>query len=200
MGDDVAGDEALLADGLGGEVAGKAVEVHAQAAGVGTLVATGEEGGDDAREDIAAASRRHTAVARGTELHMTVGETEGGVMALENDVALEMARKFAGTVEPLIAVGAGSARQTVQFLGVGREDEVARQLLHPGTVTGEDVDGIGIDDEGMARAAQLGDEGDGGGLVDAESRTYAYGIILVSLHRLAEDRLVGIHLQNSLGH
>ena len=75
--DEIAGDEAFLAQVLDGEVAGKTMEVHTDAGSICLLVAASQKSGDDACKHIAPARRSHTAVARRAELYLTIRMTEG---------------------------------------------------------------------------------------------------------------------------
>ena len=58
--DEIAGDEAFLAQVLDGEVAGKTMKVHTDAGSICLLVAASQKSGDDACKHIAAARRSHT--------------------------------------------------------------------------------------------------------------------------------------------
>lgn len=80
--DDIAGHEALLAQIFGRQIARKTMEMHAQTAGIGAVVAPGQQAGDDARQHVAAASRGHAAVARARKLNFAVGVAEGRIVAL----------------------------------------------------------------------------------------------------------------------
>ena len=75
--DEIAGDEAFLAQVLDGEVAGKTMKVHTDAGSIYLLVAASQKSGDDACKHIATARRSHTAVARRAELNLTIRMTEG---------------------------------------------------------------------------------------------------------------------------
>ena len=124
--DEIAGDEAFLAQVLDGEVAGKTMEVHTDAGSICLLVAASQKSGDDTCKHIAAARRSHTAVARRAELHLTIRMTEGREMALQQDVAVQTVGKLACLVEALGAVAAGDASQTVKLSRMWSEDEVLR--------------------------------------------------------------------------
>ena len=75
--DEIAGDEAFLAQVLDGEVAGKTMKVHTDAGSIYLFVAASQKSGDDACKHIATARRSHTTVARRAELHLTIRMTEG---------------------------------------------------------------------------------------------------------------------------
>ena len=108
--------------------------------------------------------------------------------------------QFDGLVKALHAVAAGVASQSVQFSWMRSEDDVLRQLLHPGTMTRQDVECISIYHRRTGGSSQLGYQGDGGGFVGAQTWTYAHGAIVVGVHRFAEDGFLGIHLEHRFRH
>ena len=121
-------------------------------------------------------------------------------MTLQYDVALQALSQFYGLVKTLHAVAAGVASQSVQFSWMRSEDDVLRQLLHPGTMTRQNVECIGIYHGRTGGSSQLGYQGDGGGFVGSQTRTDAHGAVVVGIHRFAEDGFLGIHLEHRFRH
>ena len=121
-------------------------------------------------------------------------------MTLQQDVAMQTVGKLACLEEALGAVAAGDACQTIQLPRVRSVDEVLRQLLHPGTVTGKDIECIGIHHNRTGASSELGNQGDGTSLAGSQSRTDAHGVVIFRIYRFAEDGFLCIHLQYRLGH
>ena len=176
------------------------MKVHTDAGGICLLVAASQKGGDDARKHIATARRSHTAVARRAELYLTIRMTEGREMTLQQDVAMQAVGKLTCLEETFGAIAAGDASQTIQFPRMRSVDEVLRQLLHPGTVTGKDIECIGIHHYRTGASSELGNQGDGCSLAGSQSRTDAHGVVIFRIYRFAEDGFLCIHLQHRLGH
>ena len=130
---------------------------------------------------------------------MAVGQAQRRVVPLEQHVALQALGEVAGFHEALVAVAAG-AFKTVELLGVGCHDDALGQLLKPGAVVGEDVDGVGIAYQRALGAPQLGDDGDGGLLAGAQSGTYAHGVEVLGVDSLGEGGLLTVELQYRLGY
>ena len=198
--DEVACEEALFADVANGEVARQSVQIHAQLAGFGLLVASCQESGDDAGEDVSAACCGHSGVACGVEDDVSVGQAEGGVVAFQDDECSEVCGQVACFGESVVAVVAGSAVDAVELGGVGRHDDAFGQLLHPRAMVGEDVECVGVEHDGARCAAYLRDEGDGRVLVGSDARAYSHCVEILRLHCLREASLLVVHLEHSLGH
>ena len=64
----------------------------------------------------------------------------------------------------------------------------------------QDVQRIGIYHGRTGGSSQLGYQGDGGGFVGSQTRTYAHGAIVVGVHRFAEDGFLRIHLEHRFRH
>ena len=67
-------------------------------------------------------------------------------------------------------------------------------------MTRQDVQRIGIYHRRTGGSSQLGYQGDGGGFVGSQTRTYAHGTVVVGIHRFTEDGLLRIHLQHRFRH
>ena len=130
---------------------------------------------------------------------MSVGQAEGRMVTFQDDESLKALRKGAGLHELLVAVGAVTL-ETFQFLGVGGEDDTLRHLLQPSTMIGQDVDGVGIDDNRTLTASDLCDYGDGRLLIGAQTWTDTQGVVVFRLDGLREDGLVAVELNDSLRH
>lgn len=85
--DDVRGGETLSSEAFGSEVAGESVQPYCRYAGVLLAVAPCQQSRQYAGEHVAASCRRHAGIAGVVEEHLSVGQTDGGVVAFEHDVA-----------------------------------------------------------------------------------------------------------------
>ena len=54
------------------------------------LVAACQESGDNACEHISASGRCHTGISRGVEDDISIGQAEGGVVALQYDIGVQV--------------------------------------------------------------------------------------------------------------
>ena len=118
-------------------------------------------------------------------------------MAFQDDVCLYPLCQVAGLRQPFEAVGR-VAFQAVELLGVGCQDDVLRQLLNPGVVVAEHVDGVGIADDGALRAAQLCYHGDARLFGGTQPRADAHCLEVIGLDRLREGGLLAVYLQHGL--
>ena len=73
------------------------------------------------------------------------------------------------------------------------------QLLHPGAVGSQHVEGVGIDYDGTLGTSDLRDHGDGRLFALAQSGTDAQGLVVVGIDNLREQDLVVGTQYHSLG-
>ena len=121
-------------------------------------------------------------------------------MTFQNDVGTEAFRHIASLRQSVVATVADAARQTIELSGMRRHDDALRQLLHPSTVVGKDVQGVGIDEDRTLRAPDLCDEGDGGVFLNADAGSHAYGIESLRVDGFGEVAVLVVHLQHGLRH
>ncbi len=129
------------------QIAGQAVQEHAQAGGPFGRVALRQQACQQARQHVAAAAGGHARIAGGVEPHAPCGRGDGRVCALQHDEDLPRARFFHQPVQSLEVILA-FAKKAPELAGVGREDAVWRQPVEQVGVVGHEVEGVGIDHEG----------------------------------------------------
>ena len=121
-------------------------------------------------------------------------------MTFQNDVGTEAFSHIASLRQSVVATVADAARQTIELSGMRRHDDALRQLLHPSTVVGQDVQGVGIDEDGTLRTPDLCDEGDGGVFLDADAGSHSNGIEGLRVDGFGEVAVLVVHLQHGLRH
>src|SRR5207249_8806822 len=84
--DDVAGDQRLLADALGGDVAREPVEVDGRLERHARGHPASEEGAEDSREDVARPAARHSGIPGRVHEDATLGVADHAPGAFEDDV------------------------------------------------------------------------------------------------------------------
>ena len=176
------------------------MQVHTHKAGIGLIVAARQQSGDDAGQHVAAARRRHAGIAGGIDDDATVGQTEGRIVPFQDNIGTQPLSHVARLGQSVVAAIAHAARETVELSRMGCHDDALRQLLHPCTVIGQDVQRVGIDEDGALRPPDLRDEGDGSVLLRADARAHAHGVEGLRVHRLREVAVLMVHLQHSLRH
>ena len=139
---------------MGSDVARQSVQVHSYHTGVLSFVTPGKQSCDDTCEYVTAASCCHSGIACGVEDDVTIGKTEGRVMTLEDDVAIDMFCEVTRLGESFVTVVA-VALESFEFLGMRREDDTLRQLLHPCPVVGQDVYRVSIGNDRTLCTSQL---------------------------------------------
>ena len=121
-------------------------------------------------------------------------------MAFQNDVGTEAFSHIASLRQSVVAAVADAARQAIELSGMRCHDDALRQLLHPSTVVGQDVQGVGIDKDGTLRAPDLCDEGDGGVFLNSDAGSHTYGIEGLRVDGFGEVAVLVVHLQHGLRH
>lgn len=126
--------------------------------------ALGEVAGDDAGEDVAAASCGEQGVGEGAEGGLPLGCGDDGVGAFEDDDAAEALGCGPGGAESVaLDVGDGGVEEAGHFPWVGGEDDAGMEALG-GVVHGsEGVECVGIDDDASGAIGGVGEGGPGEG-------------------------------------
>ena len=144
MTDDVTCYETLFAQFLSSQVACQTMQVNTNDAGILRLVTTCQQTCQYACQDIATTSGSHTGITSSVEDDMSVRTADGRIMTLQNDIAFQTFSQMTCLGQSLVGIGRVTF-QAVELLGVGGHDDALGQLLHPGTMVGQDVKRIGID-------------------------------------------------------
>ena len=103
-------------------------------------------------------------------------------------------------MQPFVVAAWCCSEQTVEFARMGRQDHTLRQLLHPGAVARENVQRVGISDDGTLRASDLRDHGDGSRLLLTQSRSDSQGVVVGSIDGFREYGIVLVDVEHSLRH
>src|SRR5437870_559237 len=156
--DDIAGDQRLFADALGGDVAREPVQVDGGLEGRAGRHAARQEGAEDPREDIAGPAARHPRIPGRVHEDAPVGIADRAPGPLEDDVDPMARGELTDRLEPVtLDVGHGASEQARHLPRVRREAARRRRGAEHVQVTGERAEAVGVDrhrlrDLGGARA------------------------------------------------
>ena len=168
MVDDVACDETFLTELLSGLVACQSVQIGSEQCCLERRIVLRKQGEDDSGEDVAASGGCHSRIACGVEHHVSFGRHDCRVGPFDDDIDVVSAGKESGLLEFLVAVRSGTDEST-QFLLVGREDGIRRELVDKFAMRGKQVERVGVDDERPLMIMELLPEGTCRLLVGSES-------------------------------
>src|SRR5438132_1361352 len=144
--DDIAGDQRLFADALGGDVAREPVQVDGGLEGGAGRHAARQEGAQDPREDIAGPAARHPRIAGRIHEDAPVGIADRAPGPLEDDVDAMARGELTDRLEPVtLDVGHGASEQARHLPGVRREAARRRRGAEHVQVTGERAQAVGVD-------------------------------------------------------
>src|SRR5256712_9287816 len=143
--DDIAGDQRLFADALGGDVAREPVQVDGGLEGGAVRHAARQEGSEDPREDIAAPAARHPRIAGRVHEDAPLGIADRAPGPLEDDVDTMARGELADRLEPVtLDVGHGASEQARHLPRVRREATRRRRGAEHVQVTGERAEAVGV--------------------------------------------------------
>src|SRR2546426_3948016 len=155
--DDVAGDQRLFADALGGEGAGEPVQVEGGREGGAWRHAARQEGAEDPREDIAGPAARHPRIPSRVHEDAPLGIADRTPGPLEDDVDTMARGELTDRLEPVtLDVGHGASEQARHLPRVRREAARRRRGAEHVQVTGERAEAVGVNRD---RLRDLGGEG-----------------------------------------
>src|SRR5438876_8481977 len=121
--DDVAGDQRLLADARGGDVAREPVEVDGRLERHARGHPAREEGAEDSRENVARPATRHPGIAGRVHEDATLGVADHAPGAFENHVRAVAGGELPDRRDPgALDVRHGGGQQAGHLARMGRED------------------------------------------------------------------------------
>ena len=187
---------ALLLDS---DVACQAVHIHGQHHAPVGSIALGDKGGNHAREAVAAASGGHAGVAAAVDVDLAIGAHRHGVVALEHDGDLVELRDVDGFLEALL-VGAMQVEEAVKLGLVRREYRPLGNAAQQDGALGNAIEGVGIENAGLAVALQEGVDGVDSLVARAHARPQSHHAVLVVKVDVGGEDLVAVGLEEHLGH
>src|SRR5712691_8069081 len=144
--DDIAGDQRLFADALGGDVAREPVQVDGGLEGGAGRHAARQEGAEDPCEDIAGPAARHPRISGRVHEDAPLGIADRAPGPLEDDVDTMARGELTDRLEPVtLDVGHGASEQARHLPGVRREAARRRRGAERVQVTGEHAEAVGVD-------------------------------------------------------
>ena len=114
----------------------------------------GRHGGDHTGQDIAHAAAGHAGIARRVDVDVArLGRHDEGRRPFEDQVDLPVCRKGPSRSDEIrFDVIQGQSAEAGKFCQVGRHDESLSQGTDEFLFTGQEVQGVGVEDDGARRS------------------------------------------------